>query len=160
MRVRPSAYETHFLKTYHESSIKEQMYVTRDHAAAVAEGEALIALDPAWSISHGEVAEAHRHFGAADAAAAFFETVARCGPPYVGHHLFSAAQCHEAIGGHDTALALYAELLTVAPDNPSVIVSGAKLAARTGDDCYAVFSRTLDRVRPTLSPHHLRQLEA
>lgn len=46
---RPRAYETHFLKTYHESALKEHMYLTGDKDAALAEADALIALDPYWS---------------------------------------------------------------------------------------------------------------
>ena len=158
MRARPNAYETHFLKTYHESSIKEHMYVTRDYATAIVEGEALIALDPAWSVSYGEVAEVHRHFGEFDAAAEFFEMATRKGPPYVGHHLFCAAQCNEAAGKTDAAIGQFTKLLETSPDNQSVIVSLTKLTQQTNDPRYPALSRKINSLRSSLGKQHLEHL--
>lgn len=160
MKSRLNAYETHFLKTYHESSIKEHMYVSRDYAAAVAEGEALVRLDPAWSVSYGEVGEVHRHFGAPDAAAEYFQAAARQGPPYLSHHLFCAAQCHEAAGNLEEAMRIYHQLLVHSPENPSVIVAGTRLARRTSDPRQSEFMHRIDALPKPLSQRHLEFLES
>ncbi len=158
MKIRPRAYEAHFLKTYHESSIKEHMFVTGDYQAAIREGESLLSLDPVWSISFGEVAEVHRHFGDFSTAATYFEEGACCGPPYVGHHIYSAATCHEAAGELNRALELYVRLLGMSPNNKAVIISGAKLARKIRHESFELFSRALDQIRPYLDNRHLMHL--
>lgn len=156
--TRPRAYETHFIKTYHESSLKEHMYVTRDRNSAIREGEALVALDPVWAPSYGELAEVYRFFGENRQAAELFERAGRLGPPYVGHHLFSAAQSYEADGASNEALVLYQELLAFAPKNASVVVAGFKLAQLLGDDVIVLFGDALEKMRPQLSKDHLAYL--
>ena len=81
----------------------------------------------------GRLLRVRIHLGALDAAAEYFQAAARQGPPYLGHHLFCAAQCHEATSNLDEAMRIYHQLLVHSPENPSVIVAGARLARRT--DC-------------------------
>lgn len=98
---RPRPYELNFIKTYYESTIKEHLYVTRDFGKAIQAGEALIALDPVWGPSYGELAEVYQRSGDTRRAAGLYEQAAELGPPYVGHHLLRAARCRAALGEHD-----------------------------------------------------------
>ncbi|MGW5496861.1 hypothetical protein [Streptomyces olivaceoviridis] len=134
MARRPRAYETHFLKTYHESSLKEHMYLTRDLDRAEEAGRALIALDPAWAPSYGELAEAYAAFGRPELAAELYEQAVAAGPPYVGHHMLRAAGCHRKAGAADRALALHRDLARLAPDDEQVLRDGLDLADGLGDD--------------------------
>jgi len=124
---RPSAATKNLLKTYYESSIKEHMFVNRDRDAAVDAGQALIALDPVWSPSYGELAEAQEVFGDTAAAAENYERAVAAGPPYFGHHLMRAARTRLALGDIDRALEHYTTLRTIAPH--SEVVTRAIAAA-------------------------------
>ncbi|WP_420365955.1 hypothetical protein AAEP80_03415 [Curtobacterium sp. L3-7] len=104
------AFEVHFKKTYLESSIKEHMYVARDEAKARAFGEELVALDPGWSASRGEVAEVRRSFGDLEGAVAAFDDAVTIGSPYIGYHLKSAADLLVRLDRLDEALARYRAL--------------------------------------------------
>lgn len=153
-----SAYELHFLKTYHESSVKEYMYVARDKHAALAEAEALIALDPHWSPSYGERAEIYEKFGDWQAAAMSFERAGRLGPPYVGHHLFCAALAWERADMPEIALPIYQELLQLDETNASVVVAGGRLARKLGDASSGDFSKALSPIHDNLSPEQRKHL--
>ncbi|MGW8702636.1 hypothetical protein ACWGOK_37940 [Streptomyces eurythermus] len=134
MARRPRAYETHFLKTYYESSLKEHMYLTRDLARAEEAGRALIALDPAWAPSYGELAEVYAAFDRPEQAAELYEQAVKAGPPYVGYHMLRAARCHQKAGATDRALALHRDLARLAPDDEQVLRAGLDLADGLGDD--------------------------
>jgi tetratricopeptide (TPR) repeat protein len=142
---RPRAYEQHFLKTYHESTLKEHLFVTGDRDRAVAAGQALIDLDPVWSVSYGELAEAYLRFGDRRRAAELYETAARIGPPYLGHHLHRAGRCRAELGEDDVALAHYLNLLTIAPDDVPLLTAAAELADRVTPRQAADLRARLDR---------------
>ncbi|MGW5652117.1 hypothetical protein [Streptomyces humi] len=144
---RPRAYEAHFLKTYHESTLKEHMYVTRDPDRAEEAGLDLIALDPAWSPSYGELADAHAHFGRLADAAALYEKAVATGPPYYGHHLLRAARARERLGDDVRALEHYGRLADLVPGDESVLRQGLAVARRVGDPAADRFRSLLDRLR-------------
>lgn len=147
MARRPRAYETHFLKTYHESSLKEHMYLTRDLDKAEEAGQALIALDPSWAPSYGELAEAYVAFGRTEKAAHLYEQAVAAGPPYVGHHMLRAARCHQKAGNSTRALALHRDLSLLARDDEQVLRAGFDLAQDLGDtDARAHFEAALQRL--------------
>ncbi|MFB6815397.1 hypothetical protein ACFCV8_12735 [Streptomyces sp. NPDC056347] len=143
---RPRAYEKHLLKTYHESSLKEHMYVTRDVDRAAESGHALIALDPAWSPSYGELAEAYAHFGQLTEAAAMYDKAVELGPPYYGHHLLRAAKTHEKAGNFERALAHYGALSCLVPDNAEVLTAGRDLATSLSHESRRHFVGLLERL--------------
>jgi tetratricopeptide (TPR) repeat protein len=144
---QPRAYEAHFLKTYHESSLKEHMYVTRDADRAEEEGRALIALDPAWSPSYGELADAYAHFDRLADAAALYEKAVAIGPPYYGHHLLKAARARERLGDDTRALEHYQRLTDLVPGDETVLRHGLAVARRSGHSAVAHFQRLLDQPR-------------
>lgn len=127
---RPGAFEKNMVKTYYESCLKEQMYLHRDLDAALEAGRALIALDPAWAPSYGEVAEAHEFFGQKERAAELYEQAANAGPPYVGHHLLRAARARAALDQPEAALGHYATLLEISPGNDALREAGGGLLDR------------------------------
>lgn len=126
----PGASEKNLVKTYYESSLKEHMYLHRDLDAAVEAGRALIALDPVWAPSYGEVAEAYERFGRRQQATELYEQAVEAGPPYLGHHLLRAARCREALDQPDAALGHYSALLELAPGNDTVRSAGFALVNR------------------------------
>lgn len=140
---RPRAYEMHFMKTYHESSVKEHMYVTRDLDAAEQAGHALIALDPTWAPSYGELADAYRMFGRLDQAAQLYETAVEAGPPYLGNHLLAAAQARAKLGDDERALAHYDVLARLAPDSVPTLQAALQTARRISHDSAPAFERAL-----------------
>lgn len=154
LNARSRVYELHFLKTYHESALKEHMYVTGDKDAALAEADSLIALDPLWSASYGEKAEVYQRFGDPEAAAICFERAGRCGPPYVGHHFFCAAQAWERVGAAVKALPIYEDLLGLDVTNPSVVVAGLRLARKLCDRSCGRFEAACDAISNKLGPEH------
>ncbi|WP_166682979.1 hypothetical protein [Streptomyces aquilus] len=143
---RPRAYEAHFLKTYHESTLKEHMYVTRDADRAEEAGLDLIALDPAWSPSYGELADAYAHFDRIADAAALYEKAVATGPPYYGHHLLRAAQTRERLGDDVRALEHYRRLADLVSRDDKVLRQGLAVALRTGDPSADRFRTLLDRL--------------
>lgn len=159
LNKRPRAYEMHFLKTYHESALREHMYLTGDKDAAVAEADALIAVDPFWSPSHGEKAEVHQKFGDFQQAALCFERAGLLGPPYVGHHLFCAAQAWERAGAPEKALPIYEDLLGLEEQNPSVVVAGVSLTRRLGDNTGGLFRVALSAIEDSLGHEHRAYLD-
>ncbi|MBC7272227.1 MAG: tetratricopeptide repeat protein [Streptomyces sp.] len=140
------AYELNLLKTYHESALKEHMYVTKDRDRAIEAGRALIDLDPAWSVSYGELAEGYRRFGSPREAAELYDTAARTGPPYVGHHLMMAASCWEQVGEPEAALADYLTLTELVPGNADVLSRGARCARRLSHPASATLHAALERL--------------
>jgi hypothetical protein len=158
--LRPRAYEMHFLKTYHESALKEHLYVTGDKDAAFAETDALIALDPHWPPSYAEQAEAHIRFGDVETGAACYERAGKLGPPYVGHHLFCAARAWERASVPERAISIYEDLLCLDERNPSVIVAGARLSRRLGDNTGGRFGAALDVIKDSLDPEHWQFLRS
>lgn len=130
--ARPGAYSAHFLKTYYESTIKEQLFVARDIDAALQAAAALVELDPAWSPSYGEKAEVHFAAKQFEIAAKCWEAAGRCGPPYVGHHYFAAAQAWEAAGERERALEICTGLAELDPSVESVRQRGRELANQLG----------------------------
>lgn len=150
---RPGAYENHLLKTYHESTLKEHMYVTRDPVRAEETGRALIALDPAWSPSYGEVAEAHLRFNAPERAATMYEKAVEMGPPYYGHHLLQAARTWERCGEHERALVHYGRLADLVPENVEVLRSGLQLARQSSHASRDQFEDLLAQAKAVSSEH-------
>ncbi|MFI6080787.1 hypothetical protein ACIBBB_07390 [Streptomyces sp. NPDC051217] len=140
------AYELNLLKTYHESALKEHMYVTKDRDRAIEAGRALIDLDPAWSVSYGELAEAFRRFGSPREAAELYDTAAATGPPYVGHHLLMAASCWEETGEPEAALADYLTLAELVPGNAEVLSRGARCARGLSHTAAQTLHRALERL--------------
>lgn len=132
--ARPGAYAAHFVKTYYESTLKEQLYVAKDTDAALEAATALIALDPVWSPSYGEKAEVYYVAKQFETAAKYWEKAGRCGPPYVGHHYFSAAQAWEAADAPERALAIYTGLAALDPSVETVRRRGRTLASQLGAD--------------------------
>jgi len=159
LRARPRAYELHLLKTYHESALKEYLYLTGDRDAALAEAHSLITLDPHWSPSHGEEAEIHLRFGDWEAAATCFERAGRMGPPFVGHHLFCAAQAWERAQAKQRALAIYADLLDLDDRNLSVVVAGVRLERRLGKSGEQIFEAAFEAVKASLGREHREYLQ-
>ncbi|MET9730308.1 tetratricopeptide repeat protein [Streptomyces sp. NPDC006458] len=154
MARRPRAYETHFLKTYHESSLKEHMYLTRDLDRAEEAGRALIALDPSWAPSYGELAEAYVVFGRTEQAAELYEQAVAAGPPYVGHHMLRAARCHQRAGNTHRALTLHRDLSHLAPHDEDVLRTGLDLARDLADgDSRAHFEAALERIKTGSARH-------
>ncbi|MFK0017401.1 tetratricopeptide repeat protein [Streptomyces sp. NPDC091027] len=139
----PGALTGNALKTYYESSVKEHMHLTRDADAALAAGHALVDLDPAWAPSHGELAAAYAWFGHQEQAAAGFERAARTGPPYVGHHVVSAARCRAALGDWDSATDCYLMLLSLAPGSKVALAEGRLAAQRATKDRAAAFDEAM-----------------
>lgn len=148
----PRAYELHLLKTYYESSIKEHMYVTRDQDRAVEAGRALIALDPVWSPSYGELGEVMARFGRPEAAARLYEKAISLGAPYYGHHLLQAARMWEKAGQAEQALGHYEALARLAPDSEPLLEDGLRLARSVGHVSGAYFEDALARLRERPSP--------
>lgn len=141
MAENPSPAAMNLVKTYYESSLKEQAFVNRDLDAALAAGQALIDLDPVWAPSYGEVAEVYEKFGKLDEAARFYERAAQTGPPYIGHHLTCAARCRTALGQHDTALDHYSALLEMAPGNETIRIAGQALVDQVCQEARARFDQ-------------------
>jgi len=145
--LRPSAFELNALKTYHESTIKEHMYVTEDPERALAAAQDLVALDPNWSPSYGEMADAYRRFGRLEAAAELYERASRMGPPYVGHHLLQAARCRAETEALDEALVHYETLSAMAPDYAAVRTEGARVAERASEVSRRRYLKTVEALR-------------
>ncbi|WP_375790685.1 hypothetical protein ACE102_25400 [Bradyrhizobium sp. vgs-9] len=145
--AKPSAFEMNGIKTYYESTIKEHMYVTKDIDRALAAADDLIALDPNWSPSYGECADANRSFGRLEAAAELYEYAARLGPPYVGHHLLQAARCCAAVDAPEQALAHYETLAVMAPDFLPVREEAERVAERAEASSRKRYRETLEALR-------------
>jgi tetratricopeptide (TPR) repeat protein len=109
-RTNEFAYERHFMKTYHESALKQHMYVTGDETLAQEAGRALIQLDPAWPLSYAELAEAQLHFGHVYSAARLFEKAGLMGPPYAAMNLYRAADAYRRAGDQANAQAIAGRL--------------------------------------------------
>ncbi|MDF6066229.1 hypothetical protein H8R03_30385 [Streptomyces sp. JH010] len=146
IRRRPRAYELNLMKTYHESSLKEHMYVTGDMDAAVESGRELIALDPQWSISYGELAEAYVRFGQPREAAELYDAAASMGAPYVGHHLLKAAVSWDKAGEPASALARYENLATLVPGNVEVLTRALECAHRLSHPSVRSFEAALEHL--------------
>lgn len=142
----PGSMELNFIKTYHESTLKEHMYVTKDFDLAVEAGRSLIDLDPVWSVSHGELGDAYDRFGHPREAAVSFTKAAELGPPYVGHHLLRAAACWERAGEHGDALSCYTRLLDMAPEDERSLSGALRCAAETGHPGRDGFAQRLSAV--------------
>ncbi|MEU5761276.1 hypothetical protein [Nocardia sp. NPDC047648] len=146
---RPRAYEKHLIKTYHESSVKEHMYVRRSCNDAKASAEALIELDPLWSPSYGEQGEMYAAFGEFELAAASFDRAVELGPPYVGYHLIQSAKAHERCENADRAVQRYRELTRLIGDDEVVLRTGLALARSSSHEAQEYFERRL-RNLPTV----------
>jgi tetratricopeptide (TPR) repeat protein len=140
---RPRAYEMNTIKTYYESAMKEHIYITGDIESAEEAGRALIALDPAWSPSYGELAEAYQKFGKLDQAAELYDKAVAAGPPYVGHHLLQAARCHVRLKNEVVALARYLALVKLAPESELVHKEGLEVAIKVSDESRLYFESAL-----------------
>jgi hypothetical protein len=144
--LRPRAYERHFEKTYHESALKEHMYVTRDLERAEEAGRALIAMDEAWSVSYAEMGEAYLHFGRPKEAAGMYGRAVAAGPPYYGYHLLQAARACAKAGMDEEAVGHYLALSHLVPDNEGVLTAGLELAGGLAHPARAHFQRLLDEL--------------
>lgn len=140
------AYEMNNLKTYYESALKEHMFVTGDAESAEEAGRALIALDPAWAPSYGELAEAYQKFGKLDQAAELFEEAVAVGPPYVGYHLLNAARCRARVKNDEAALAHYMTLARLAPKSRPIHEEGLEIALKISHESSAYFERILNEL--------------
>ncbi|MGH8919176.1 MAG: hypothetical protein ACRD0H_12760 [Actinomycetes bacterium] len=145
-RGERGAAELNAIKTYYESSIKEHMYVQRDLAAAEEAARALIELDPAWSISYGELAEVHVLAKRPVQASELYEQAAATGPPYVAYHLLKATVYREQCGDLTAALEHYEELAAFAPGSRQVLSGGLALARRLAHPSTAAFERGLAQI--------------
>jgi tetratricopeptide (TPR) repeat protein len=143
---RQYPYELHLVKTYHESSIKEHMYVTCDIDRAVASAEELIAMDPIWAPSHGELGDVYMRFGQPERAAQEYDRAAELGPPYYGHHILQAARAYAAAGEVDVAIARYRRLAELVPDDAKLLAAALRLAHSHSREDQAYFERALDRL--------------
>lgn len=144
VRRSPRAYELNLIKTYHESSLKEHMHVTRNFDKAKESGFALIALDRSWAPSYGELAEVYQKFGKVEQAARLFERAAELGPPYYGNHLYSAARCRELLEHFETAVEHYLRLSAVAPLTEPAARAGLAAASRVSHPAVEHFRRVLE----------------
>jgi tetratricopeptide (TPR) repeat protein len=142
----PRAYEMNTVKTYYESAMKEHMYVTGNLEAAEEAGRALIALDPAWSPSYGELAEAYQKFGKLDQAAELYDNAVAVGPPYVGYHLLHAARCHARLENDVAALGHYLTLVELAPESESARREGMEVARRVSHESRTHFENAIKRL--------------
>lgn len=131
------------VKTYYESSIKEYLHVRRDIDAAEEAGRALIALDPVWSVSYGELAEVYERSERVEKAAQLYERAAQTGPPYVAHHLLKAAVCRERCDDLPAAVAHFEKLAEFAPHSRRVMSQGLDLARRLAHPSAEFFERGL-----------------
>jgi tetratricopeptide (TPR) repeat protein len=157
----PRAYEMNAVKTYYESAVKEHIYVTRNFEAAEEAGRALIALDPAWPPSYGELAEVYQKFGKMDQAAGLYEKAATMGPPYVGHHLLHAARCNVYLKNEEGALIHYLALVKLAPEGALIYKEGLEVARKVSHECHTYFeSAIVEFRRGTNGQNHWREGEA
>lgn len=137
------------LKTYYESCIKEFMYVRPDLGLAEHAGLALIAMDKQWSSSYAELADAYERFGQLEKAADYYEKAVAAGPPYVGHHLVSAARARANLDDTEGALRHYLTLSELAPTpNTEICREALDLATRSGHALRDYFRNAVDRGQP------------
>lgn len=155
-----NVYEQHLLKAYYESTMKEYMYVAKDFKKAEEIATALIELDPVWSISYGELADVYQKFGHLYKAAELYEKAGRMGPPYVGHHLFSAAMLWEQLGKPERALSICLTLFQLSPDNPSVVTAALKLGKKLQDRSLGHFEAAYHQLRSGMRQEHLEYLSS
>lgn len=148
------------LKTYFESSLKEQLYLHRDLDAAKQVGLKLIKLDPAWSASYGELAQVYSRAGDHATAAQLLERALELGPPYRLLHAYQLAHARAHQGDDDGALALLHDILSIDPSNISACIVGLKHARAIGHASEAVFAGGLTALAPTLRPEHYTFLES
>ncbi|ANY05778.1 hypothetical protein AFB00_05085 [Pseudonocardia sp. HH130630-07] len=134
------------IKTYYESAMKEYVYVQRDMDAAKEAGRSLIALDPAWSVSYGELAEVYLRSKQVEKAAQLYEKAVTVGPPYVAHHLLKAATCRDQCGDLSRAMAHFEKLAGLAPRSRQVMTAGLALAHRLSHPSSTVFKRGLQEI--------------
>ncbi|HEX5534490.1 MAG TPA: hypothetical protein VFX33_12185 [Actinomycetales bacterium] len=146
--LRPRAYEKHFEKTYHESSLKEHMYVTRDFDKAEEAGRALIAMDTAWSPSYAELGEAYMFFGKPEQAVVMYDKAIQTGPPYYGYYLLEAARVCVKAGMNEQALGYYMALSHLVPENEGVLSAGLDLARTTSHESRPHFEDLLAQLTP------------
>jgi len=125
---RPRAFEQNLIKTYHESTIKEHLYVTKDFEKAEEADRSLVDLDPAWAPSYAELAEVYQRWKRLEDAADCYEQAAAVGPPYVGLHLLKAGRCRDACGHYDLAIRHYQVLAQLAPANEAILREGLHTA--------------------------------
>jgi len=125
---RPRAYEQHLIKTYHESTIKEHMYVTRDFAAAEKSALDLIELDPFWSPSYAEAAEMYIAFRQPERAIDYYDRALELGPPYHCHNLLRAAKVNEKCRRTEWAVELYTRLAGLVKGDEQILRAGSSLA--------------------------------
>lgn len=140
------AADANAIKTYYESAVKEYLYVQRDVEAAEEAARALIALDPVWSVSYGELAEVYLRSKQVERAAQLYEQAAAAGPPYVAHHLLKAATCRERCGDLPGAMAHFEKLAGFAPRSRRVMSQGLDLARRLAHPSAAIFERGLREI--------------
>lgn len=143
------AYDVHLRKTYFESTMKEFMYVRPDPEMVEQTGHDLIALDPYWGPSWGELAEGYAHFGRRVEAAEAFDAAVRLGAPWVRYALRSAGDLYRELGDHERALSRY-YALTLFPTVESAALDVAdELAAIVRPD----LRDELDEVRVQCERH-------
>lgn len=124
------ALELTLRKTYHESSVKEYLYVSRDREQALHHADRLVDLDPPWSISHGEKAEVCRSFGMLEEAAENFDAAAAVGPPYVRHHLLQAARAWDELDEPGAALERYDTICAIGEPSQELLQEAARVRQR------------------------------
>lgn len=146
-KKHPSAFEMNAIKTYYESTLKEHVHLTRDLEQAEQAGEALIALDPFWAPSYGELADAYIKFGKIERAATLFERAVLLGPPYVGYHRLQAARCLVQQGDYGSALSHYTVLAELAPDYTPMHKEALEVAHRVKGKSNGTFAETFGQNR-------------
>ncbi|WP_426625403.1 tetratricopeptide repeat protein [Leifsonia sp. McL0607] len=130
-------------KTYLESSTKEFMYVSRDEERAVASATELTELDPHWSVSIGELADALAFFGRAEESARTYDRAADLGAPYVSHHVRRAAAQYEKAGMLGEAVDRHLLAAIMLPDPDSSLAAAERLSTQSTSSARRSFERVV-----------------
>lgn len=120
--------KTDVLKTYYESTIKEQMYITKDLEKAEEAAQKLVSLDPNWSISHQELGDVYYQQGYLQKALEEYKTSKTLLLPRYSIALFKEANCLEKMGETYQAIEVYKDLLKFDSLNISAGINGLKLS--------------------------------
>lgn len=131
------------IKTYHESSVKEYLYVKKDLEAALESAHKIIELDPHWSISHQELADIYLKMKKYDQALKCYERSLEIGLPRISFAQYMKGLCLEKQGDFHGAIVEYKKNLKFDPLAISSGVSGYNLALKYNNPFKKVFSKSL-----------------
>ncbi|GEM_PF-1558328 len=122
--------KTDVLKTYYESTIKEQMFIANNLEKAEEAALTLVNLDPNWSISHQELGDVYYKQGYLQKAVEEYRTSKTLLLPRYSIALFKEANCLEEMGETYQAIEVYKDLLKFDPLNISAGINGLKLSRK------------------------------